>query len=633
MLQKLNDPAILVCAYNRPHALARLLTSLSNAVYNTNTISLIISIDKSDSDDVYEIAEQFNWKQGTKKVIHHPAHLGLKAHLLSCGDLTETYGSLIILEDDLFVSPYFYEYARQAHAEYNNKPGIAGISLYNYQFSESSFYKFAAVDDGTDVYFMQVASSLGQLWTNNQWQAFKAWFGTHAELPQDATIPAYLQQWGPHSWKKHFTHYLADTNNYVVYPRVSLTTPLNGQGTNTSDGTPFNAPLQLSEKHYSFCTLENSGACYDAWFEILPECLNRYNDNLKSYDYAVDLHGTKAIGTLNSEYVLTSQKANNAVFYFGSELIPFELNVAMALAGNSIGLYKIKGNVFEQKKLASRNILEEQKKHDALGISVIIPVQEENTEAVMATLKSLADQNCINKECVLVSNSALSKELKKTIYALGLRVKVVRPIQQLTLERLVAYGFKNANKGILVWIAPGNIFTPSALHQVQSILSSNLSISWVRGINEDPARIKVLNVRNYRLAPGEAYRRLEAGTLKVSMEQDFFRKHCMNTDSGVSFSELFFHCIQTYQLYIVVSKLGIKVQEEQALSSSERRQLLKKYIHLKEKKNFFVFFADRFLTLCFPNSGISQWFYPVIRKFPGVLRYDALHGTFYTDRY
>src|SRR5687768_8098504 len=105
----MNSPAIVITAYNRPEGLSRLLKSVADASYDSNNVTLVISIDKSDSNKVYELADSFEWKYGQKKVIKHNEHLGLKEHILRCGDLTDQYGSIILLEDDLIVSPWFYK--------------------------------------------------------------------------------------------------------------------------------------------------------------------------------------------------------------------------------------------------------------------------------------------------------------------------------------------------------------------------------------------------------------------------------------------------------------------------------------------------------------------------------------------
>ena len=71
--------AIVVVAYNRPKSLSRILSSLENANYPREPVPLIISIDwAEDNLDVLEIAKDFNWKFGEKKVIYQQMNLGLK---------------------------------------------------------------------------------------------------------------------------------------------------------------------------------------------------------------------------------------------------------------------------------------------------------------------------------------------------------------------------------------------------------------------------------------------------------------------------------------------------------------------------------------------------------------------------
>jgi hypothetical protein len=172
----MSTPAIVVVAYNRPKSLERILHSIQQAHFSNNSVPLIISIDKSGSDDVFEVARNFQWKHGVKKIIQHPQNLGLKEHILSCGDLTETYDEIILLEDDLFVSPYFYEYATKALGFYSNEEKIGGISLYSYDMAENGFYPFYPVNDNSDVYFVQIAASWGQAWNKKQWGDFRRWF-------------------------------------------------------------------------------------------------------------------------------------------------------------------------------------------------------------------------------------------------------------------------------------------------------------------------------------------------------------------------------------------------------------------------------------------------------------------------
>ncbi|MEJ7683902.1 MAG: hypothetical protein WKG06_39795 [Segetibacter sp.] len=107
-------PAIVIVTYNRPASLQRLLSFLSKAVFDCSDVNLVISIDyhsSSKHDEVVKIANDFDWKYGFKKIIEHKSNLGLRAHVLSCGDLSEEYDAVIVLEDDIVVSPFFYKYA------------------------------------------------------------------------------------------------------------------------------------------------------------------------------------------------------------------------------------------------------------------------------------------------------------------------------------------------------------------------------------------------------------------------------------------------------------------------------------------------------------------------------------------
>ena len=109
--------AICVIAYNRPLSLKRNLEALSKAYYNEN-VTLIISIDKSENRLVAQYAENFDWLHGEKKVIVRAERMGLRQHVLSCGQFLKEYDALIVLEDDVTVAPSFYYYARQCVERY-----------------------------------------------------------------------------------------------------------------------------------------------------------------------------------------------------------------------------------------------------------------------------------------------------------------------------------------------------------------------------------------------------------------------------------------------------------------------------------------------------------------------------------
>ena len=224
--------AIVIPCYNRLDTLKNLLCSLLRAHYRCE-VSLVFSIDNSGSDLIVNYAKGFEWKYGKKEIIHHKANIGLRRNIISCGDLTDKYDAVIILEDDMLVSPVFFDYACDACAFYGNNDKIAGISLYSYRMSEN-LHEFNPITDGYDTYFIQWTSSRGQLWTRKQWKQFKEWYSMHCDDISDIPIPDFVKTW-THSWKKFHIAYLVNTDRYFVYPVFAYSTVQPALGTHAKE--------------------------------------------------------------------------------------------------------------------------------------------------------------------------------------------------------------------------------------------------------------------------------------------------------------------------------------------------------------------------------------------------------------
>jgi len=153
-------PAIVILAYNRPNPLKRLLSSLTRASYPPDhPIDLVFSIDRREEGihpEVASIAEGYRWPYGKKNLVCHDKRLGLVGNFYFSGDLSVEYGSLILLEDDLLVSPMFYWFASQALQNYQDDDRIAGISLYSLWFNGYTQFPFVPIIDESDVFFLQV---------------------------------------------------------------------------------------------------------------------------------------------------------------------------------------------------------------------------------------------------------------------------------------------------------------------------------------------------------------------------------------------------------------------------------------------------------------------------------------------
>ena len=80
-----NKIAIVVVGYNRIGSMTRLLNSIENANYIHGDIPLVISIDCSGDQELYDYVYKFEWGHGNKYVNIQQERLGLKKHILQYG--------------------------------------------------------------------------------------------------------------------------------------------------------------------------------------------------------------------------------------------------------------------------------------------------------------------------------------------------------------------------------------------------------------------------------------------------------------------------------------------------------------------------------------------------------------------
>lgn len=334
-----SDLAIVIPSFNRQHSLKRILRSVENADYSGYVnINLIISIDGGGGDEILMIANQFQWLHGQKRIIKFENNIGLRKHIIACGELTSEYGNVIILEDDCFVSRNFYDYASQALEFYNNDPKIAGISLYAYQINENALLPFVPLSDGYASYFMQVPSSWGQVWTNQQWIKFKAFWSNDIKITGDDQLPENVKKWSESSWKKYYYKYMVDKDLYFVYPAISLLTNFGDMGTHYDYEVPyFQVPLETRSHslNYSFVDFQGSFNKYDAYFEMLPACLNHFGVQIKDKT-CVDIFGTKQLELFDCNYVYSIRACTQPIKSFAVVMFPLIQNLVHEIEGDTI---------------------------------------------------------------------------------------------------------------------------------------------------------------------------------------------------------------------------------------------------------------------------------------------------------
>lgn len=261
--------ALVIAGYDRPDSIARLLRSL-DGIGSPIPVDLVLSVDGGESADaVVAKLRNLRWPHGKVSARIAQENLGLRAHILSCGDLTETYEAIVVLEDDLIVGPNILFYSAATLQAYGSDVRIAGISLYSPTYNEMANLPFVPQLGLGDVFALQSAQSWGQLWTRQMWQDFRHWYGAKQHtVVSDAHMPHRISSWPESSWKKYAMLYLVESGKTWIYPYRSHTSNCSDIGThNKSVSTLFQVALDRGAPFYELPSLDEL-IQYDIFFEF-----------------------------------------------------------------------------------------------------------------------------------------------------------------------------------------------------------------------------------------------------------------------------------------------------------------------------------------------------------------------------
>jgi len=339
-------PVIVAVGYNRAKALKRLLESLNRAEYSIE-VPLIISIDYGGSDEVTEIARNFEWKHGKKKVRVFEQNQGLRKHLISCYDYSMEYGAAIVLEDDIVVSPFFYDYACKAWEYYEKEDRVIALALYSPKWNEFANRRFEPLEYGFDVYASKKNESWGECVIGEKWKNFKEWYEhNNADLEYNDNVPSVILTWEK-SWCKYFNYFI-DTHDYwVITPYISLSTNFNDAGIHMSrNSNAFQQPLLMGNKEWNFGKVDDLPQ-YDDFLDNIR--LKDYLENKINKTVCIDYYGLKGCREKYDLCLSTAILPYEVFATYGLEMRPYELNIYNNVEGEGLILYDMKKKLIKAK--------------------------------------------------------------------------------------------------------------------------------------------------------------------------------------------------------------------------------------------------------------------------------------------
>lgn len=352
-----NRIAIIVVGYNRIKEIKRLLVSLESAYYPIDeSVPIIISIDASGNETLYEMVRSFEWSHGEKHVEIHNEKKGLKEHIFWCGNLSRFFKGVAIFEDDLYVSPYFYDYIVAALNAYKEETDVAGISLYNSPLNSLYQLPFNSINNGGSVYAYQDVATWGEVFNERMWYGFRNWLAKWKEDFTSVNMPPMIKTW-TRAWSKYLYAYLIENKKYFIFPYISLCANFNDSPGEHGDGgnkwTSF--ALLMGRATFTFMPFSNL-VKYDVYCHNIAiyDCLDLDPSILN-----IDFYGTKVYERYPKPFLLsTSILPYKIIKSFALTMRPIEMNVLLSMEGNGIFLYdttevrNIKSHIFTYEYLS-----------------------------------------------------------------------------------------------------------------------------------------------------------------------------------------------------------------------------------------------------------------------------------------
>ncbi|PCJ67577.1 MAG: hypothetical protein COA58_00130 [Bacteroidetes bacterium] len=306
-------------------------------------VNLYISCEGNVAEDVLDYVKHIKWSLGKFEIIKQSEQLGVDKHNHACMRMAEKLGSVLVLEDDLVVSPYFGTYLSGCSQIINSESTVAGVGLYRYSIIEQNHFPFNLIPNDEFLYYQQKACSKGTFYT---WSMLKPYFEFSESFNgdfQNYHLPENVQKWGDEVWEKSFYCYLQESDKYVAYPRYSLTSDFADFGVHMKKQTlkyVHQSELYLSDQFGSINEFSKTDNIYDAFYEVSPATLQKLNKKLLDYEFEVDLYGHKSLKHIKSECLISSKESSKPIIGWERRLKPEVNNVLLDQQGDFYTLAK-----------------------------------------------------------------------------------------------------------------------------------------------------------------------------------------------------------------------------------------------------------------------------------------------------
>lgn len=262
---------IVLFVYNRlDHTQVVIETLLKNTLAKDSELYIFSDAAKNGKgiekvSEVRAFIRDNSWHIGLKKVsvIEAEHNKGLAKSIIGgVSEIIQKYGKVIVLEDDLNLSPYFLEYMNEALDYYRDDEEIWSIS--GYSFPMKSLKKYPH-----DVFYSYRGCSWGWATWSDRWQLVDWDVKDYKLLAKDLKWIKRFNRGGGdlfqmltnqmegriNSWAIRWCFAQSNLDKYTVYPKVSYLGNEGCDGSGTNCGFEGNNTSMIDREKY-YCKFE-----------------------------------------------------------------------------------------------------------------------------------------------------------------------------------------------------------------------------------------------------------------------------------------------------------------------------------------------------------------------------------------
>jgi hypothetical protein len=240
---KQRDLKLIVMTMDRPKSLERLLNSVVSAAYPDNArIDVQVSVDKRAGQDhdveTMKFLSSFQWARGVFEVIAWEEPKGIFGQWVDSWPCEiykpDLYKAVVFLEDDLEVSPAYFEWFANAHRVYAapNIGAITGMRAGLVAQEGARLSVSELVPTGVQVFAYRLIATWSMSPTHDSWRRFREWVRVAKADPNfdpavDGTVPGLwyreFQRLGTDAvmWEVWYMRFMHDQGLYTLYPWVN----------------------------------------------------------------------------------------------------------------------------------------------------------------------------------------------------------------------------------------------------------------------------------------------------------------------------------------------------------------------------------------------------------------------------